>query len=72
MEVDWIKPKTNWASTDKMNLEDYNRIKNNILYLKEKANEVSHRISESKRRSIRMECLSNTMNLTDWKKHVKK
>ena len=41
MEVDWIKPKTNWASTDKMNLEDYNRIKNNILYLKEKANEVN-------------------------------
>lgn len=40
MEVDWIKPKTNWVSTDRMNLEDYNRIKNNITYLKEKANEV--------------------------------
>ena len=45
MEVDWIKPKTNWASTDKMNLEDYNRIKNNILYLKEKANEVNKEFS---------------------------
>ena len=46
MEVDWIKPKTNWASTDKMNLEDYNRIKNNILYLKEKANEVNKEFNE--------------------------
>lgn len=45
MEVDWIKPKTNWASTDRMNLEDYNRIKNNILYLKEKANEVNKEFS---------------------------
>lgn len=34
-------PKTNWISTDRMNLEDYNRIKNNISYLKEKANEIN-------------------------------
>lgn len=26
----WIEPKTNWTSKDWFNIEDYNRIKNNI------------------------------------------
>jgi len=29
----WTSPKTDWVSTDTFNLEDYNRIKNNIEYL---------------------------------------
>ena len=33
----WQTPKTNWVSTDKVNIVDYNRWKNNLLYLKEKA-----------------------------------
>lgn len=41
MAIEWVMPKTNWVSTDRMNLEDYNRIKNNISYLKEKANEIN-------------------------------
>ena len=30
----WIEPKTDWASTDYFNIEDYNRIIGNISYLK--------------------------------------
>lgn len=37
----WIEPKTNWASTDRFNIEDYNRIKGNLEYLHEKAVEIS-------------------------------
>lgn len=33
----WIEPKTDWVSTDKINYSDYNRIKNNIAYLRELA-----------------------------------
>lgn len=33
----WKDPKTNWKITDKFNISDYNRIKNNLLYLREKA-----------------------------------
>lgn len=33
----WNKPKVNWLPTDKFNIEDYNRIKNNLEYLHEKA-----------------------------------
>lgn len=29
----WTTPKTDWVSTDKFNIVDYNRIKNNIAYL---------------------------------------
>ena len=29
----WIEPKTNWDSSSRFNIEDFNRIKNNILYL---------------------------------------
>lgn len=31
----WHKPKTNWVATDRFNFIDYNRIKNNILYLQQ-------------------------------------
>lgn len=30
----WTEPKTNWVSTDYFNYADYNRIKNNIAYLR--------------------------------------
>lgn len=36
----WTNPKTDWVSTDFFNLSDYNRIKNNIDYLREKALEL--------------------------------
>lgn len=29
----WTEPKTNWKSTDYFNIGDYNRIKNNLIYL---------------------------------------
>lgn len=29
----WIEPKTNWTSSSRFNIEDFNRIKNNLLYL---------------------------------------
>lgn len=33
----WTEPKTDWVSTDFFNLSDYNRIKNNIAYLRDLA-----------------------------------
>lgn len=36
----WTEPKTNWVLSDKFNYSDYNRIKNNIAYLKERALEL--------------------------------
>ncbi|EEG89719.1 hypothetical protein NQ556_08840 [Coprococcus comes ATCC 27758] len=33
----WQEPKIDWVSTDSFNFEDYNRIKNNIAYLREMA-----------------------------------
>ena len=36
----WQTPKTDWKSTDRFNISDYNRIKNNIGYLEEIGNEV--------------------------------
>lgn len=33
----WIEPKTDWTSQDTFNFSDYNRIKNNIAYLRERA-----------------------------------
>lgn len=29
----WKTPKTNWTNSDRFNMEDYNRIKNNLHYL---------------------------------------
>ena len=36
----WSEPKTNWVQSDRFNFLDYNRIKNNIAYLKERAIEI--------------------------------
>lgn len=33
--MEWINPKTDWNQSDRMNAEDYNRIKNNLAYLHE-------------------------------------
>lgn len=33
----WKKPKVSWKPTDRFNWEDYNRIKNNLKYLHERA-----------------------------------
>ncbi|MBD5545807.1 MAG: hypothetical protein HDQ97_00100 [Lachnospiraceae bacterium] len=35
--AEWQTPKTDWISTDKFNIEDFNRIKNNLVYVKEQA-----------------------------------
>lgn len=35
--MSWIEPKTDWTSQDTFNFLDYNRIKNNIAYLRERA-----------------------------------
>lgn len=29
----WIEPKTDWSSSSRFNIEDYNRIKNNLVHL---------------------------------------
>ena len=39
MAVVWMEPKTDWKITDRFNITDFNRIKNNISYLHEKAME---------------------------------
>lgn len=36
----WKEPKTDWVAEDYFNYSDYNRIKNNIAYLRERALEV--------------------------------
>jgi len=36
----WIEPKTDWKSTDYFNYEDYNRIKGNLMVVKEMADEL--------------------------------
>ena len=36
----WTTPKTNWTKNDFFNLSDYNRIKNNLVYLKTLADEI--------------------------------
>lgn len=33
----WVSPKVNWKPTDRFNIVDYNRIKNNLEYLHERA-----------------------------------
>jgi len=33
----WIQPKTNWSEKDYFNIEDYNRIKNNINEIRSQA-----------------------------------
>lgn len=36
--MSWIEPKTDWVGTDYVNVADYNRIRNNLLYLNDKVN----------------------------------
>lgn len=36
----WINPKTNWIKTDYFNIGDYNRIKNNLIHIREMALEL--------------------------------
>lgn len=36
----WTEPKTNWTASDRLNAEDYNRIKNNLTYLHELGTEL--------------------------------
>lgn len=36
----WQKPKTDWTATDRFNIKDYNRIKNNLTYLWEEASKI--------------------------------
>lgn len=38
--VEWTEPKTDWSTSDRFNIGDYNRIKNNLTYLNEYANEL--------------------------------
>ena len=39
MALSWITPKTNWTKTDKFTITDYNRIRNNLLYINDVLNE---------------------------------
>lgn len=41
----WKPPKTNWTKNDRFNIVDYNRIKNNLIYLHERAVELWHPFS---------------------------
>ena len=38
--MSWITPKTDWTGNDAVSYSNYNRIKNNLNYLKELANEL--------------------------------
>lgn len=38
--MEWIQPKTDWVISDRFNISDYNRIKNNLNFLHEKAEEL--------------------------------
>lgn len=40
MSLSWITPKTDWDNTSKFTYTDYNRIRNNLLYINEKLNEM--------------------------------
>lgn len=40
MARSWITPKTNWDRTDKVEYSDYNRIRNNLLYINDTLNEM--------------------------------
>lgn len=39
MARSWITPKTNWTKSDKFTITDYNRIRNNLLYINDVLNE---------------------------------
>lgn len=57
MAVEWITPKTDWSASysdtglfvgDFFNVTDYNRIKNNLLYLREMASKLIRNIPKIK------------------------
>lgn len=35
--AEWQTPKTDWQASDRLNIKDFNRIKNNLTYLHEQA-----------------------------------
>lgn len=39
--IEWIEPKTDWAATDKFNIVDYNRIRNNISFVHNALSEIN-------------------------------
>lgn len=44
----WKNPKTNWTSNDYFNVEDYNRMINNIIFLQKRINELFYNFPEIK------------------------
>ena len=38
--MEWIEPKTDWAESDRFNIGDYNRLKGNLIFLHEQAEEL--------------------------------
>lgn len=40
--MSWQQPKTDWMADDRFNIDDYNRIKENLEYLHEKAQNLYH------------------------------
>jgi len=38
VSYEWITPKTDWVKTDQFTYQDYNRIRNNLLYINDKLN----------------------------------
>ncbi|MDT3387683.1 MAG: Ig-like domain-containing protein [Bacteroidota bacterium] len=38
MSYEWITPKTDWVKTDQFTYQDYNRIRNNLLFLNDRFN----------------------------------
>lgn len=40
MAVEWTTPKTDWVHTDKFNVTDFNRIRNNMIWLHQKSIEI--------------------------------
>ena len=45
MAVEWKTPKTDWTSSSRFNLSDYNRIKNNLQWLYNKVCELYKKFS---------------------------
>lgn len=39
--IEWIEPKTDWEKTDKFNIDDFNRIRNNVQWLHQKLSEIN-------------------------------
>ena len=40
MAIEWTNPKTDWSLNDRFNIEDFNRIKNNLKWLHNKSIEL--------------------------------